>query len=185
MDLTLWLMGDYDVESVTGVSYNKLGKLPVGLQGNPWGNWDPQKFEVEDSAMAMIRMRSGATVMLEASWALKTTDVRPMMTTLCGTLGGAAQFPGPWAPMTYTYAINSVMGDTLVTERPDDFADYGAPNMRIDELMVEAPRKEIGQWLDAIREGREPVVRATEGLAICRILDAVYTSSRTKKPVYF
>ena len=37
----------------------------------------------------MIVMKNGATVMVEASWALNTLDTKEAKCTLCGTEGGA------------------------------------------------------------------------------------------------
>ena len=48
LDLTLWMMDNYEVQSVTGASFHKLSDQTD--QGNAFGNWDPDKFCVEDSA---------------------------------------------------------------------------------------------------------------------------------------
>jgi len=51
LDLTLWMMNNYEVESVTGVSFAKIGKYAAPDEmGNDFGAWDPAKYEVEDSA---------------------------------------------------------------------------------------------------------------------------------------
>ena len=83
LDLTLWLMGDYDVDSVMGASYQKLRDHP---EGNLCGRWDPEKYEIEDSAFGFIRMKSGATIVLESSWALNILDNKNQVASLCGTL---------------------------------------------------------------------------------------------------
>ncbi|MDL2294946.1 Gfo/Idh/MocA family oxidoreductase [Ruminococcaceae bacterium OttesenSCG-928-D13] len=185
LDLTLWLMNNYEVDSVSGVSFHKLGQLPKGMQGNPNGSWDPARFEVEDSAMGFIKMKNGATILLESAWALNTLEYRPMVATLCGTKGGAVQNPGPWGPTTYTYAINKVIGNELVTVSPNDFCEQSDLNQRIDESTVEAPRKEMDQWLDAIIKDTAPVVLPEQALTVTRILDAVYRSSNEGRPIYF
>ena len=68
LDITLWCMNNYDVDSVNGSVYYKLGHLPQATEGNLFGPWDPETYEVEDSAMGYIKMKDGATIMLEASW---------------------------------------------------------------------------------------------------------------------
>ena len=35
-----------------------------------FGEWDPKTYEVEDSAFGFIKMEDGATIYLEATWAL-------------------------------------------------------------------------------------------------------------------
>ena len=52
----------------------KLGKLPQATDGNLWGAWDTSKYDVEDSAIGYIKMKSGALVVLESSWALNILE---------------------------------------------------------------------------------------------------------------
>ena len=89
LDLTLWLMNNHKPASVSGSVFYKLGNLPKAVEGNAFGSWDPKTYEVEDSAFGLIKMENGATIFLEASWALNVIDSREAATTLCGTLGGA------------------------------------------------------------------------------------------------
>ena len=83
LDLTLWMMDNYEVQSVTGASFHKLSDQTD--QGNAFGNWDPEKFCVEDSAFGFIRMKNGAVIELESAWALNTLDVDEAKTSICGT----------------------------------------------------------------------------------------------------
>lgn len=87
LDLTLWMMNNYEPASVTGSTYRKLADQTQ--TGNAWGDWDPKKFTVEDSAFGFIKMKNGATIVLEASWALNSLDVDEAKTSLCGTKAGA------------------------------------------------------------------------------------------------
>ena len=77
------------MESVTGTVFKKLGKLPQATDGNLWGAWDTSKYDVEDSAIGYIKMKSGALVVLESSWALNILEAREAEVTLCGTKAGA------------------------------------------------------------------------------------------------
>ena len=70
LDITLWMMDNYDVESVSGQVFYKLGRQADGPDGNVFGPWDPETFEVEDSAFGLVKMKNGAVIYLEASWAL-------------------------------------------------------------------------------------------------------------------
>lgn len=87
LDLTLWMLNNYDVKYVVGNAYHKLSSKENAA--NAWGPWDPKKFTVEDSAFGFITMKNGATIALESSWALNTLDVDEAKCTLCGTEGGA------------------------------------------------------------------------------------------------
>ena len=70
LDLTLWEMNNYEPAMVTGSTFRKLADHENSA--NAWGPWDPKKFTVEDSAFGFIKMKNGATIYLEASWALNT-----------------------------------------------------------------------------------------------------------------
>jgi predicted dehydrogenase len=87
LDLTLWLTDNYKVKSVVGNVYHKLGSKKDAA--NAWGPWDPEQFKVEDSAFGFITMQNGATIVIEASWALNSLDIDEAKATLCGTEGGA------------------------------------------------------------------------------------------------
>ena len=53
LDLTLWMMDNYKPKYCLGQTFHKLNKDTN--QGNAWGDWDPEKFTVEDSAFGMRR----------------------------------------------------------------------------------------------------------------------------------
>ena len=44
--------------------------------------------------------------------------------------------------------------------------------------------REMESWIESIRAGREPVVKAGEALVVAEILDAIYESSDTGQPVF-
>lgn len=89
LDITLWMMNNYEPASVSGQVFYKLGRQQDGSEGNLFGPWDPETFEVEDSAFGMVKMKNGAVIYLRASWALNILDSREASTTLCGTKGGS------------------------------------------------------------------------------------------------
>ena len=62
LDITLWCMNNYDVDTVSGQVFYKLGHLPEAAEGNTYGPWDTDTFEVEDSAMGFIKMKNGAVI---------------------------------------------------------------------------------------------------------------------------
>lgn len=87
LDLTLWLMDNYKPRMVVGSTFHKLGQKKNAA--NAFGPWDPEQFKVEDSAFGFITMENGATIVLEASWALNVSEFGEAKTMLAGTEGGA------------------------------------------------------------------------------------------------
>ena len=68
LDITLYVMNNYKPKYAVGTTYHKLNNDTK--TGNIWGDWDPEKFTVEDSAFGFVVMENGATVSVDASWAL-------------------------------------------------------------------------------------------------------------------
>lgn len=52
-------MDNYEPKMVMGSTFKKLGDQTE--TANAWGDWDPKKFTVEDSAFGFIVMKNGAT----------------------------------------------------------------------------------------------------------------------------
>jgi len=172
LDLTLWMMNNYKVKYVVGNTYHKLAERENAA--NAWGPWDPKKFTVEDSAFGFITMENGATIILESSWALNTLDVDEAKTTLCGTEAGADMKDG--------LRINGEKYSRLYVTKPD----LHSGGVAFYEGKSEDPSYlEAKQWIDAIINDTEPTVKPEEAYVVTQILDAIYQSAKTGKPVYF
>lgn len=75
LDNACWLMSNFEAEKVLASSYSRLGPKRKGL--GDWGAHDfDGYFDVEDLAAALIKMRSGATVAFEVSWAAHVPQSR-------------------------------------------------------------------------------------------------------------
>ena len=172
LDLTLWMMDNYKPKSVKGSVYRKLAEQKN--TGNAWGDWDPEKYTVEDSAFGFITMENGATIVLESSWALNTLDVKEAKTTLCGTLGGADMEDG--------LRINNVKHGKQNTERPALEAN-GVAFYDGDEMSPEA--LEAKMWIDAVIHDREPLVTPEQAFTVTKILEAIYQSAKTGETICF
>ncbi|MBN3525601.1 Gfo/Idh/MocA family protein [Paenibacillus apiarius] len=172
LDLTLWMMDNYEPKVVLGTSYHKLSSREQAA--NAWGPWDPEKFTVEDSAFGMVVMKNGATIMLESSWALNTTQVSEAKCTLCGTEGGADMVNG--------LNINGEKHSRLYQQKIE--LDSGGVDF-YDGATESAPDLEMRLWIDAIEHDKTPVVTAEQACVVSEILEAIYESSRTGKAIYF
>ena len=173
LDLTLWEMNNYKPKMVVGTTYKKMRdqKEPA----NAWGSWDPEAFTVEDSAFGFITMENGATIQLEASWALNSLEVEEASTTLCGTIAGADMHDG--------LRINGVKYNKQYTEKPD--LTSGGAAFFEGEGDAQPEDVECANWIDAIRNGTALRVLPEQALVVTQILEAIYESAKTGKPVYF
>ena len=173
LDLTLWMMNNYKPKYCIGSTFHKLNNDTK--TGNAWGDWDPAKFTVEDSAFGMIVMENGATIMLESSWALNMLDTREAITTICGTKAGADMLDG--------IRINGVRNGCQYVLKPSLSAGGVA---FYDGNGNEAPEvREARQWIDAVINDKTPCVTPEQAYTVTRILEGIYTSAKTGEAYYF
>src|SRR5215472_10942930 len=175
LDLTLWCMDNYRPELVVGSSFQKMKGNP---EGNMFGPWDPTTYEVEDSAFGFIKMQNGATIYLEASWALNVTRNIEGLLILCGTKAGAetvgdgagaptAPVDGPGRIIFNTARYGELMDTAPMMRKGPGPADFGGEPFRVGDA-------ESAAWLDAIINDTEPYVKPEEALIVTRILEAIY-----------
>lgn len=173
LDMTLWMMDNYKPKTVMGNVYKKLTDRPDC--GNIFGPWDPAEYTVEDSAFGFITMENGATIILEASWALNTLEEAEAMCTLCGTKAGAEMRGG--------LCIVSDNHGKFTDTKPN--FDEGALSYVPGAKVLTAEEKESRNFYDAILYGAELRTKPEQALAVTQILEAIYKSSKTGKLIEF
>lgn len=174
VDRILWLTGNYDVHSVTGNVFQKLGKTPFSANERGFGVWKPEEYEVEDSAFAMVRFANGMVMNVECAWMLNMAEDQFGSLTLCGTKAGLDFSDG--------LRINGELNSSLYVNR-------------LNVLSTQRPRAwgqdmsdcdyDAWQWIEAVRGNGEPLVKPEEALVVSEILEAIYRSAETGKTVYF
>jgi predicted dehydrogenase len=172
LDLTLWVMDNYEPQMAVGSVYRKL--VDQKDTGNAWGDWDNELFTVEDSAFGYIKMKNGATIILESSWALNTLDVKEGKTTLCGTKAGADMEDG--------LRINKVHLGKLTVETPQ-LSGTGVDFFEGLDVKEEEVEQEV--FYQSIVDNAPLVVKPEQALVVTQILEGIYESSKTGRPVYF
>ncbi|QMV13784.1 Gfo/Idh/MocA family protein [Vibrio spartinae] len=179
LDITLWCMENYKPVSVMGSVFEKLGHLPEAAEGNLFGPWDPKAYEVEDSAFGFIKMENGATIFLESSWALNVKESREAATTLCGTKSGAEMIGG-MSQQGYDLIFNETTGGILMEK---NISDSGAIAFFESQNGGSDADKECKQWLDAIVNDKDPLVKPEQAFVVTQVLDAIYQSAAQGKEV--
>ena len=172
LDLTLYLMNNYKPRMVVGTAYKKCENAECG---NPWGGWDPKQHTMEDAAFGFIVMQNGATITLDATWALNTIEPIPE---------GSVQLMGSKAGAQIKGGVSVNKGEygRLVEKRPD----MSAGGVAFYDGVKETPGiTEQRRWYDALYNDTDPVVLPEQACVVSEILEAIYTSSVTGKPVYF
>ena len=175
LDITLWMMDNYKPKSVTGSVFYKMADQ---YEGNMFGPWDPETFEVEDSAFGFIKMEDGSTIFLEASWALNVLESKEAATTLCGTKAGATINSG----MSYKeneLIFNRAHNGMLMEERNSASGAIAY----FEGKSSEPGALEAEQWLKALLGEGEPLVKPEQAFVVTQILDAIYRSHETGKEI--
>jgi predicted dehydrogenase len=165
LDLTLYLMDNWQPVSVSGRVYGKFGHRGLGEGG--WGKSDSSaknKFNVDDFAVAHINFKNGATLSLTISWVAHQEVSNRMTAEFYGTEAGATFSP-------------------LKLFRPGKVAkeyEVVAPqNVKIPHRF----ENRQANWMDAILGKDKPLCTMAQTLVVQQILDAVYRSSTTGREV--
>jgi predicted dehydrogenase len=175
LDLALWTMNNYNPKLVVGSAFHKLKDKS---EGNMFGPWNQDEFKVEDSAFGFIKMENGATITLEASWALNMINGKEAQVTLCGTEAGAEMFGDAWDNRG-TITFNT----TKYGQQVETHTSAGGGVAFFAGQTLGAGDLEAKQWIEAILEDKEPLVRPEQAFVVTQILEAIYKSSETGKAV--
>ncbi len=162
LDRCLYLMGEFDAVAVSGQTYAQFG--PRGRGEGTWGKGeiDPKKpFDVDDLSVALIRLKSGRTVLLEASWAAHQGVQDFNGTQIFGTEAGLLLPPLQlFRPTENGYSVESIKpGPPLVN-----------PNRMV-------------HFVDCILGQAKLFVTPAQSVAVQKILDAIYLSAASRREV--
>jgi predicted dehydrogenase len=167
LDLALHLCDNFEPTSVTGVAYTRFGNR--GLGDGAWGASEREHdvFDVDDFATALIRLRGGLTVALDATWAAHQQHANERDILLYGTEGGAA-----------------VYSERLFKNGsgPGEYLDVQSP---VTPPPAFAHASRFHHFVNVLLGKEKPIVALEESLAVQRILDGIYESSRTGREVRF
>jgi predicted dehydrogenase len=162
LDRALFLMGEFEAATVTGQTYSKFG--PRGKGNGNWGLGELDKkaaFDVDDLSIALIKLKSGRTVLLEASWAAHQTENDYFGSHIFGTDA-------------------SVMLNPLRLLRS---TKQGYITEEIEAKTPLANENRMVHFIDALLGKVELYVKPSESLAVQKILDGIYQSAATGREV--
>lgn len=168
IDLAMWLTDNYDVASVRGVTFDKMKDYP---EGNSLGPWDPDKFDVEDTAMAMITMKNGMMIYVETAWITNMLQEAPgVVASVAGTKAGVDMVgPGFETSVRTTKMVDGELKTEIKSiEEPVNMNEY-----------------DINHWIDAIQNNGDPAVLPEQAAMVTKVIEAIYESARTNKTIIF
>lgn len=158
LDLTCWLGGNFDVDQVLASCYAEFGPEKRG-----YGDWgtvnEAGYYDVEDMASALIKMRNGATIAFEVSW--------------------AANVP------TSEFSV-MILGDEAgldMSERMIHSTDGSEVDAPLEYEETDSYWEEMSHFINCIQYDREPVTTPDEMLGLQRMLDMILLSARENRLV--
>jgi len=171
LDLALWFCDYPRVRSVSGATFHDLGKRVARQELGAAG---ARKMQVEDLAVAYIRLDSGAVIFLETSFALHTRSQEEVYVDLCGTRGGAEwRFP---------LGENAQQPPLVILGEED-----GRPYDLIPRIQEGQPWQSYGDemrdFLGCMAQPSLSWTQAAHGVQLMKVIDALYESAGKRKEV--
>jgi predicted dehydrogenase len=167
IDLPMWLTNNYEVASVRGVTFDKMKNFP---EGNALGSWDPENFDVEDTAMAMITMKNGMMIYMETAWISNMMQEAPgVIASIAGTKAGVDMI-GP----TFECSVRT-------TKMVDGQLKTDINNL---DKSVDMNAYDINHWIDAIHNDGQPAILPEQAATVTRVIEAIYESAATGKTIF-
>jgi predicted dehydrogenase len=160
LDLALWLMEYPKPTWVLGCAYDHLGSAKAGAEG--------KMFDVEDLAVGLIRFDNGASIALEASWMADIKEREMMETRFLGTRGGMLQ-----------RNTDEGYGFEMEVFFEKDGQQY---DLKRHEPLPNCPGA-MDRFVDCILNNKPHPASGAEGYRVMQILDALYESAATARPV--
>ena len=170
LDLVIYLTGAPEPQIIFGTKYEKFNDKAVD------GGWPPMetrkgdkatgKMEVEDLACGFVKLSTGATLFVEASWAGNSET--GLKASLFGTEAGV-QMPDPQDPKNPVKIFsesNGILTDII-------------PQLPQSDMYYE----EVVHFIDCVRKRKRPITSKKEIMSVVKIIEGIYKSAETGSPV--
>ena len=157
LEMAHYAIGTPQPVAATGQTWTYMGNKPSDTF-SMWPNWDHKTYSVEDLAVGHIRMKSGAVIHIESSFA--THIERDVMSfQVFGTKGGAIYEP---------CQIFTDMAGSMVNCTPAFI-----PKTKIFPYKMRS-------FVDVCLHGKEDESPGEHGLMVQKMLDGIYASAAQK-----
>ncbi|MBP1948433.1 Gfo/Idh/MocA family protein [Virgibacillus litoralis] len=167
LDLAWWLMGNPQVQSITGKTLNGLGNY----QTKYTSSWESKNkklnaehvFDVEDFSSAWIRFKNGSVLSLEIAWAVNGEQDGNIDIELFGNKGGATL-----SPLTIFKEENGLLSKT------SPLYESSIPF-----------KAEIEHFIECVQTNTTPLIDGNDGYEVLKMIHGIYDSSDQNKEVIF
>ncbi len=161
LDMALYFMGYPKPFSVTGYTYSNF-KEDMTRTRKGYKSREGGIFDVEDTAVGIVRLRNNATVDFEFSWAGNIEKDEKYLQ-LMGTKGGAILANGEVKLFTHQD------GECITTVT--------------DINKIPVAHSEFMHFADCVRKGMEPMASPEQAYELMKVIDALYASASYKREI--
>ena len=163
LDNALYILDNFDVHSVTGATYREFGPSGAGEGGYGLSERTEAAFDVDDFATAMIKLGGGATVLIDAVWAMHNEHRSEMNIELYGSDGAIDTYGGK--------LFRQHGSEYHAIENPD-----AGP-------LAYPDTSRFHHFVNVILGREEPCVTLQQALAVQNVIDAIYASAASGREV--
>ncbi len=175
LDMALWLLDYPGVSSVSGSTRSAFGVRGQKVWGLPrWMSDKSVPFDVEDGGIGFIRLKNGASLHLEATWAEHRAPKDDLIRLEIQGTEATAILNIPNYTKDNTLTLYTAMAGAPVTVTPIVRWDgtWGHEGL-------------IADVAEAIRTGNPSPTPAEQGLLGVQIIEAIYASAHSGREVVF
>lgn len=159
LDIALYLLNYPEISYVCATSSDRIGKSGgIGLMGA----WDPKRFTVEDGVFGFIGFADGTSLEVEASFAINQKERDKRNVRIFGDKLGASLFPFE-----------------IYGEECGQLIDQTYPFLEMRDWHLDSDKN----FVNACLGQEEILVTATQGTYVQKVIDALYQSAESGKPV--
>jgi predicted dehydrogenase len=142
--------------------------------------------DVEDTGVALLRFEGNFAVSLEVAWAMNMSDAGALSVDWTGLEAANTTIHGTRAALQLAPAMRfEVDPDTEKRLRKTPLAAHADDVFSTLSHPVDAFARQLADFVEAIRVGRPPLCDADQGVALMRMLDAIYASGASGREVRF
>ena len=163
LDKVLWLMDFPEVDSVIASTHDRVCQKVAKETGSD--------FDVEDTVEALIKFKNDASLMIQVSWAANIFESNLIEFRLLGEKEGILE-----------RNINQGYTFEAQTFYESEGISY---TLNIDHVSKDLCHTSMYYFVDAIVNDKPHMANASEAIQVMQIIDAIYQSAETGKPVVF
>jgi predicted dehydrogenase len=161
LEMTHYTLGSPTPVSASADMFTYIGNQPSDRIESAWKGWDYKTYNVEDLAVGRIRFANGTVIHLETCFAAHI-EKDYWSFQLMGEKGGAT-----WDP-------------PRIFRDEDGYMVDKSPAWHADEKIEKMFRRKMNNFVDHVLYDEPTLAPGRDGLAVQRMLDAMYRSAELK-----